>query len=96
MTSTPSPKQKFIDTARELFAERGYFGVSLADVAGELALTKQSVLYHFKTKDALYGAVIADIASRFDVIIDEVMDESESAPRALALFLERMQTHMQV
>lgn len=90
-----SAQKKFVETALVLFAERGYFGVSLADVAGELALTKQSVLYHFKTKDALYGAVIDDIAKRLDVILEDVMAVTGSPRQRVQAYLARMYAHMQ-
>ncbi|WP_300529099.1 TetR/AcrR family transcriptional regulator [Maricaulis sp.] len=92
----PSAKQKFIDTALPLFADRGYFGVSLADVAGELKLTKQSIIYHFRTKDALYGAVIEDIATRLDGILDVVMAAPAERPQdRLDLYVRNMHDHMQ-
>lgn len=90
---TDSPKQKFIDTALRLFSDRGFYGASLADVAAELGLTKQSILYHFKTKEALYGAVLADVAQRFDTIIDEVLQQDQRGEKKLHVFLERLFEH---
>lgn len=87
-------KQKFVDTALELFSERGYFGVSLADVAGELGLTKQSVIYHFKTKDALYGAVIADIACRLESILAPAPRKRAAGDEPLDIYLQRIFAHM--
>lgn len=89
-----SPKRKFIHCALRLFAERGYFGVSLADVAGELGLTKQSIIYHFKTKDALYGAVIADIAQRLEATIDDVSAQAPDARARLEAYLRKLGQHM--
>lgn len=91
-----SPKKKFIDTALRLFSERGFYGTSLADVAGELGLTKQSVLYHFKTKEALYGAALADASGRFEAIIDDVTALDQGAEKKLRFFLERLMEHAQV
>jgi AcrR family transcriptional regulator len=89
-----SPKTKFIDTARRLFAERGFYGVSLADVAKELGLTKQSVLYHFSTKEKLYGAVIADIAARLDGLVDSVLTEEGDGEARFRRFVEMLYGHM--
>ncbi|WP_422037139.1 TetR/AcrR family transcriptional regulator [Roseibium sp.] len=90
-----SPKKKFIDTALRLFSERGFYGASLADVAAELGLTKQSILYHFKTKEALYAAVLTDVSGRFDVIIEDVARLDQSAEKRLRFFLERLLDHAQ-
>lgn len=90
-----SPKKKFIDTALRLFSERGFYGASLADVAAELGLTKQSILYHFKTKEALYAAVLTDVSGRFDAIIEDVARLDQSAEKKLRFFLERLLDHAQ-
>jgi len=40
------------------FATRGYDGTSLDDLAGELGIRKQTILYWFPSKDALLEAVV--------------------------------------
>jgi TetR/AcrR family transcriptional regulator len=47
-----------LDAATGLFAERGYAGVSIADVAAAAGTTKPSVLYHFDDKDQLWKACV--------------------------------------
>ena len=54
-------RELFLDTAETLFAERGFYGVSIAAIAGELGLTKQALLHHFSSKEKLYGAVLERI-----------------------------------
>lgn len=88
-----SPKKKFIDTALRLFAKRGYYGASLADVADELGLTKQSILYHFKTKEALYDAVLSDVSGRFNAIMEDVTALDQGAEKKLRFFLQRLLEH---
>lgn len=88
-------KQKFVDTAHRLFSERGYYGVSLADVADELGLTKQSVLHHFKSKRALYGEVFEQVAKRLEGIMDDVAAQPSIGDEKLRLYLQKMHDHMQ-
>lgn len=52
-----------IAEARTLFAERGFYGVSIAQIAAEMGLTKQALLHHFGTKEKLYGCVLEQIAA---------------------------------
>ena len=40
------------------FGTRGYEATSLDALAGELGVTKQTILYHFPSKEALLCAVI--------------------------------------
>ena len=47
-------REKLLDAARAQFADRGIYGVSIAQIAGELGLTKQALLYHFKRARAAF------------------------------------------
>ncbi|MEO0608144.1 MAG: helix-turn-helix domain-containing protein [Pseudomonadota bacterium] len=58
-------RTKCLDSAEALFAERGFYGVSLAAIAADLELTKQALLHHFGSKEKLYGAVLKRISDRF-------------------------------
>lgn len=57
--------EKLLDAAEALFAERGFYGVSIAAIADELGLTKQALLHHFGSKEKLYAAVLARISEDF-------------------------------
>ncbi|MEL7100170.1 MAG: TetR/AcrR family transcriptional regulator [Pseudomonadota bacterium] len=88
------PSRKFIDAATDLFAERGLHGVSLADVARELGLTKQSVLYHFKTKQALFGAVLGEVADRLSSTLVAVKRAEVTPTDRVGLLIDGIHTHM--
>ncbi len=95
LKAATSPKQKFVDAALGLFAERGFYGVSLADVAAEIGVTKQAVLHHFKTKEALYAEVLRQLAERFEAIVTEARGARPDSESRLALYLERLNAHWQ-
>lgn len=57
-------RDKLLAAALHQFAERGFYGASIAQIAGEVGLTKQALLYHFKRKDDLYSEVLKGIAVR--------------------------------
>lgn len=96
MKSNAKPaKEKFVETALKMFAAKGFYGVSLADLAAELGLTKQAIIYHFKTKDALYAEVLAGLSMRFDVMIDRVLAANGSADEKWQLLVEAMFSHME-
>lgn len=68
---TDTTRDQFIAAAQHLFAERGFYGASIAAIATELGLTKQALLHHFGSKEKLYGAVLAQIsASMLEVTAD--------------------------
>lgn len=47
--------------AVRLFAERGFDGTAIADVAEGAGLSKQNLMYYFPTKGALYARVLDDV-----------------------------------
>ncbi len=49
---------RILQAATQLFAQRGYNGVSISDVAQEAHVVKSAIYHHFTSKDALYLAVL--------------------------------------
>lgn len=52
-------RERILNAAEHLFADRGYDGASIRDVAGEADLQVHSVGYHFGPKEDLFDAVVA-------------------------------------
>ena len=48
-------KDRLIDTARRVFAAKGFDATTLADIAGELGVTPAAILRHVDSKQALFG-----------------------------------------
>jgi len=44
--------------ALEMFAERGYAGTSLREIAERLGVTKAAVYYHFPTKEDILASLL--------------------------------------
>jgi AcrR family transcriptional regulator len=56
-------RDRLLHEARTAFADRGYDGTSLDDLARTLGVRKQTLLYYFRSKEALLNAVIDDTAA---------------------------------
>lgn len=54
--ATERKRGAIVETAMRLFAERGYEGAHVHDVAAELRIAKASVFQHFGSKEALFLA----------------------------------------
>ncbi|MCE8006278.1 TetR/AcrR family transcriptional regulator [Aestuariivita sp.] len=65
LRSEPDTPARLIQAATRHFAARGFYGVSIAVIAEDLGITKQALLHHFGSKEALYSAVLARISDRF-------------------------------
>lgn len=71
-----------ITVAAPLFAARGANGVSLREVADAAGIRKASLLHHFKSKEALYTAVVdAALASLMTLVADAKLDEGDFVVR---------------
>lgn len=51
--------QRILDAAEQLFADQGFEGTSLRQVAGQVGIREPGLYNHFPGKDALYEAVLA-------------------------------------
>ncbi|MEL7029821.1 MAG: TetR/AcrR family transcriptional regulator [Pseudomonadota bacterium] len=80
-------RQRLLDEARGLFAERGFYGVSLAQIAGALGITKQGLLHYFGTKERLYGEVLEGIASEYEALRASIAETGSPADRLTAYLL---------
>jgi AcrR family transcriptional regulator len=65
-------KEEILDVATRLFAERGYEGTSMNDVAERVGMRKASLFYHFATKDALYEAVLDRLVASLQVALEAI------------------------
>ncbi len=61
---TATTREQFLAAAEHLFAEKGFYGASIATIARELGLTKQALLHHFGNKEKLYGEVLRALSER--------------------------------
>jgi AcrR family transcriptional regulator len=57
-------KDRIFDAAVDLFAERGYNGVSIRDIAKAVGIRESSVYKHYESKDAILDAIFDYLKSR--------------------------------
>ena len=51
-------KERLLDVAEALFAERGFYGTSIRDITDAAQVRSASINYHFQSKENLFLAVI--------------------------------------
>ncbi|MDG5789076.1 TetR/AcrR family transcriptional regulator [Evansella sp. AB-P1] len=57
-------KEKIIDAATEIFAEKGYKGMTMKEIANEVGIKPPSVYAFFKSKEDVFLHIYKDILSR--------------------------------
>jgi len=67
-------RASILAVAKVLFADRGFHGVSVDDIARRLGVSPAVLYRHFPSKEALYGAVLDEIACTRENYIDAVVD----------------------
>lgn len=65
--------------ASELFADRGYAGVGLEEVAESATVTRGAIYHHFRNKRGLFGAVAARQQQR---VAEAVLRSADAEPDA--------------
>ena len=67
---------RILDAAMTAFGGRGYDTTSLDDLAAELGIRKQSILYHYPSKDELLAAVVDHAVGELTEVFWAVIDSS--------------------
>ena len=82
-------RQAILDAALDLFAQKGFFGTSLRDVATAVGVRESALYNYFASKDALFEALIlADQhskAERFNALADEPITDVQAFLEQMAL-----------
>src|ERR1700728_4216405 len=68
-----STRDRTVDAALTAFGTRGYETTSLDSLAVELGVRKQTILYHFASKDALLDAVIDEAGAELIAVLEKAI-----------------------
>lgn len=72
-------EQRIISAAEEEFARHGYKGATMNGIAQRAGLPKANIHYYFKSKLALYAAVLSGIIELWDGTLNELRAEDDPA-----------------
>ncbi|OUW33741.1 MAG: hypothetical protein CBD32_02080 [Actinobacteria bacterium TMED172] len=69
-----STRERILDAALTAFGLRGFDSTSLDDLAAEVGITKQAILYHFSSKQELLAATIELAVQELGGALSEAAD----------------------
>jgi len=85
---TEDVRQRIVTSALRCFAEKGYAGTSLREIALAARTTKPMIYYYFKSKDGLYKDTLRDLLEQFGEAIDCAMVADDSPIERLRTFCD--------
>lgn len=74
-------REQLIAVGRTLFAERGFDGASVEEVAARAGVTKPVVYEHFGGKEGLYAVVVDREMQRLEEVITQALSHGRSRAR---------------
>ncbi|EAC5533167.1 TetR/AcrR family transcriptional regulator [Listeria monocytogenes] len=71
-------RRKILDTARDLFMEKGYRAVSTREIAKIAKITQPALYHHFEDKESLYIEVVRELTQNIQVEMHPIMQTSKA------------------
>jgi AcrR family transcriptional regulator len=86
-----------LDAALTLFAERGYHGTAVSQIAASLGIRTPSLYNHMRSKqdllEAIIGRTVDGVLDDFRTAVDDLNDPVERLRRAIRVYALRHATH---
>jgi AcrR family transcriptional regulator len=74
-------RQQLLDIGRRLFAERGFEGTSIEEIAAQAGVSKPVVYEHFGGKEGLYAVVVDREVERLTSVAMKLLEPPHSQPK---------------
>lgn len=81
-------RQEILDAALELFAENGFFGTSMREIARAVGVRESAIYHHFANKEALFEGIINEAGTDAVSTVGVIFEQSKDAD--LRTLLERV------
>lgn len=81
-------RTRILDIAADLFRTRGYAGTSIADIAAGLGTSKAALYYHFRSKEEILDALLADSLAVYARIAEAAATGTATGEDLLGAFID--------
>lgn len=89
-TRLPGPERRLLilKESQQLFAEKGFHGVSIDEIARAVHVSPAILYRHFDSKQALYDAVLAELSSQRESYVEAVINSGANFEEVLVSMTE--------
>jgi AcrR family transcriptional regulator len=90
-----STRERILDTSARLFAERGFSGTSIRDIAAELGIANPSIYHHFGSKQEILSELMAASGERMAAVLTQPAtgDPEHDAMALISALLGALEPH---
>ena len=85
-----SGRDLIIQSATQLFVEKGFNGVSMREIAETSHMTKAALYYHFQDKEALTSQIFHNYFSEIELDIQKILEQPSSVREKTAQFVAKI------
>lgn len=85
-------RKAMLNAAAELFAERGFGGTNLRDVADVLGMSRPGLYYHFPSKEKILEALVEEVTLSLAAQLAEIADQADRDPEEALRLVMRIST----
>lgn len=84
--------QQILSTAKNLFIQQGYHGLSMRQIAEALGVSKAALYYHFRDKEELLLAILDSYLDEMEASLQRIQQEQDSARQRIHAMVEMILT----
>jgi TetR/AcrR family transcriptional regulator len=86
----PNVRERLLETAAELFAEKGYAGTYVREIVEKAGVSKPVLYYYFQSKEGLFHAILQWAAEVQQKVLSEVLDAKGTVLERFAYMYRRV------
>src|SRR5512147_2903584 len=80
-------RERILSSALKVFAQKGFFGAKVSDIADAAGVADGTIYLYFKSKDDLLISLFEEQMERVNVELTRAMDGADAAPEKLRRFI---------
>jgi len=89
------PREKIIVACRELARTRGFYAVTVDDLAAAAGVSKKTVYRYFRSKEAIIEATLEDFMNKVAAEVDRIVQSEQETARIVSLVFKYLSSQGQ-